>query len=366
MNSSPAIVLATALALAAQTGRQFFEQARAAERAGDWAAAEKAYRQVVRADPASAEARANLGVVLARQGRYPAAIAEYRAALKLRPSLHAVYLNLGIAHFKADEPARAVAALRQYLKVDVTNQQARQILASALLETGEAAEAAAIFEALPNPDFSARLGLAAAYIRLGRDAGPQLQSLAAEGEKPEVQTVLGQAYLARNDFAQARQAFARALELSPQTPGLHFLLGAVEWRAQNMAAAIEHWRAGAAAEPASFELHFALAAALIEQGDPTAAQAPLARARAMRPAHPGVLYYQARLAWRDKQPAAAALFERCLQADPANRAARYLLGQVYLHQGRRAEASRQFAQVRRMAAEGVTQDVDILEQARGR
>jgi tetratricopeptide (TPR) repeat protein len=174
---------------------------------------------------------------------------------------------------------------------------------------------------------------------------------------------MGQAFLAENRFEDAGQAFHQALRLNPQLRGVHFLLGAVKWKTQEAAAAIDEWREEVWQDPANFEAVFALGAALAEKGDATEAWPLLEKADRMRPNYAPALYYLGKLAWKEKRAEALALLERSVQQDRDNRAAHYLLGQIYRAQGRMAEADRETAAVRRLSEAGVREEIDILEGA---
>lgn len=351
-----------AIAAQAQSGRAIFEKARAAEAAGDLATAESAYRALLKSEPTAAEIRANLGVILARTGRFAAAITEYERALKLNPALKPLHLNLALAYYKSDHRAPAIAHLRTYLQHDPASPQARQLLATALLESDQYEEAAALFESLPASDFAVRLGLASAYIRLGKPAKaqPLLDGLASSDSAP-VQLVLGQAHLAANDFPKAERCFRRALELEPGLKGAHFYLGAAQWKQQNAEAAIAEWSTEAARDPANFDCAFALGALLVEKGNAAAAAPHLNRARAMRPDHAATLYYLARTAPASRRAEAVAMLERSVKIEPSNRAAFFLLARFYKEAGRTRDAGRALAEVQKLADAGVREDIDILE-----
>ena len=360
------IPLLLAGALCAADDRLLFERARALEQAADLPGAEAAYRAYLQQSPASAEALGNLGVVLARQSKYEGAAAAYRQALRIKPSLIALRLNLGLAYYKMEKPELAAGQLQLYLKRDPANRQARQLLATSLLETDRFVEAAGIFESLlPAEEFSVRLGLATAYVKLGRSADAQrlLAQLLGGSESPEAQVVLGQALLAENKLDEAEAAFRKALDLNPALAGVHFLLGAVKWKGQEIDDAIAEWRAEAARDPAHFEAVFALGAALAEKGDADEARAWLEKAAHSRPNHGSTLYYLGKLAWKEKRPEAGALLERSLRLDPNNRAAHYLLSQIYRLQGRVRDAERELLEVKRLSEASVREDVDILQRA---
>ena len=339
------------------------------EQAGEWAGAEAVYRALLRQNPGSVEALGNLGVVLARQAKYQAAAEAYRRALRLRPSLTPLHLNLGLAYYKAEKRELAIEQFRIYLQKDPASRQARQLLATALLETDHFQEAAQTFESLlPSDDVGIRLGLATAYVRLNRNAEAQrlLEQLMGREDSPEAQVVLGQALLAENRLHEAGNAFRTALRLNPRLEGLYFFLGAVKWKAQDVEGAIAEWREEVRHDPRNFEAVFTLGAALAEKGDLDEAKAWLEKADRMRPNHAPTLYHLGKLAWKARHPEALMLLERSVRLDPANRAAHYVLAQIYRARGRVREAERELAEVQRLSEAGVREDIDILEGSRSR
>src|SRR5712692_3415591 len=262
------LALCVSLAALAADERTLFEKARVLEQAGEWAGAEAAYRAVLKQNPGSVEAFGNLGVVLARQAKYEAAAEAYGRALRLRPSLAPLHLNLGLAYYKLEKRDLATDQLRIYLQEDPANRQARQLLATALLETDHFEEAAKIFESLlPSDEFGIRLGLATSYVRLNRnrEAERLLEPWIGRENSPEAQVVLGQAMLAGNRLEEAENAFRTALRLNPRLEGIHFFLGAVKWKAQDEAGAIREWREEVRRASENFEAVFTLGAALAEK-----------------------------------------------------------------------------------------------------
>src|SRR2546430_10335385 len=77
-------------------GRQALER-------GEYAQAERLFRQQVAKTPQSAEALSNLGAVLAREQKFDEAIKTYELALRTDPRLTPLYFNLGVAYFKAGQ-----------------------------------------------------------------------------------------------------------------------------------------------------------------------------------------------------------------------------------------------------------------------
>lgn len=343
--------------------QMLFEKGRACEQAADWACAEASYRACLELQPAAAEALSNLGVVLAHQGKFDAAIAAYVRTLRLRPSLTPVRVNLGLAYYKTGRLAAAIREFRLYLAKDPGNRQTRQLLATALLESDQYAEAAEAYKSLlPGGDLSIRLGLAIAYARLKRvdESERLLDAFLADPNSAASRLALGQAYLAANDFERSEQAFRAALQLEPSLAGAHFGLGAVRWKQQDEEGAIEEWRAELNTDPANFEAVFALGATIAVKGDLAEARTLLERARSMRSGDAATLYHLARIDWKEHRPGALELLEKSVRLDPKNRQARYLLAQVYRAQGRDADAAREFDMVRRLSAQDLGRDEDVL------
>lgn len=136
--------------LAQAPAAEWFAAAVALE-GGDPAAAERAYRQALDADPAHATAalnlsallceqgrcddavhllgavlrhlpddadlRFNLGIALEDQGRTDEAIAAYEQALALRPDLADAHFNLACLHERAGRPHRALRHLHEYRRL---------------------------------------------------------------------------------------------------------------------------------------------------------------------------------------------------------------------------------------------------------
>ncbi len=81
----------------------------------------------------------------------------------------------------------------------------------------------------------------------------------------------------------ARTAYQQAIAASPDSAFLHRDLAAIERRAGNAAAAVDHLRRAVALDSSDARAHAALAEVLAEQGDPAAALAAYEEARRLDP-----------------------------------------------------------------------------------
>jgi tetratricopeptide (TPR) repeat protein len=97
---------------------EVFEQAQAAEAAGDVETAWRLYRKVMRMDPSDPAAAFNLGNALRAAGRKVEAEAAYRAATKTDPAFAEAWYNLADLLDDQKQPDKAIACLQRALEID--------------------------------------------------------------------------------------------------------------------------------------------------------------------------------------------------------------------------------------------------------
>ncbi|MBM3759548.1 MAG: tetratricopeptide repeat protein [Acidobacteria bacterium] len=335
-------------------------------RSGKLAEAEQAYRAHLKANPNHVEAHANLGSVLSRREDFAGAITQYRKALALQPGLAPLRLNLGIAYFKARNWGQAVTQFDAFLKAQPGHRQSMQLRALSLLELEQYTEAALAFEALLPGDASVQLGLATAYLRSDRVAQAQklLGPLLAQNNSPEVLLTVGQALFAEDRLDEALETLLKARQLSPNLPTLALNLGAVHWKQKRTAEAVAEWRNELNLHPDSAEAKFTLGAAVaMSGGDKIEAERLLRTSLAQKPRHARANYQLAKLVWQTKRsPEAVSCLEKSIAATPDYREAYYLLGTIHQSLGRKAEAAKAFAAVKRLSAKELATQQDLFSE----
>lgn len=105
-------------------------------RAGKFAAAERAYRQLLEIYPEEPGLIMNLGLAQHSSGKYDDAIAQFRSALELNPNLAPAWLLTGVGLQKLARHSEAAEALVKAVALDPQNRIARFELADALLRSG--------------------------------------------------------------------------------------------------------------------------------------------------------------------------------------------------------------------------------------
>jgi len=125
------------------------------EQQGNNTASESAWRMVLKAHPASAEAYAHLGLLEAREEHYKQAVPLYRKALALGPKIPGVQLNLGLALFKSGDLKSSIEVFAPLGKIfPLASPQALQVttlLGMAHYGLGEYAAAVPYLKPPPQP-----------------------------------------------------------------------------------------------------------------------------------------------------------------------------------------------------------------------
>lgn len=118
-----------------------FHQALEAENAGDYPAAEQAYRQWLLAFGPDAQVCFNLGNTLFARSRYEAAVERFRQAVEIDPDYAEAWSNLGCALAEIDETDDAVAAVNRAIELRPNYPDAIYNLADILQRLGRRQEA---------------------------------------------------------------------------------------------------------------------------------------------------------------------------------------------------------------------------------
>ena len=111
-------LLATPQIAVAQSVEQLYQQGNAAQKAGNFAEAERIFRRAIELDPNYALAYNGLGTALGDQKKLDEAIAAFRKALELDPNYAFAYNNLGVALSKQKKWDEAIAAFQKALEID--------------------------------------------------------------------------------------------------------------------------------------------------------------------------------------------------------------------------------------------------------
>jgi len=217
---------------------------------GRWEIAEALIGEAVALRPDHAEARNNLGTALWQQGKAAAAAAEFAAALRLKPEYAEAHNNLANALKDLGRLDEAVERYRRALTLKPAYAEARNNLGSALQSLGRLEEAVGHYEQALGlrPDYpEAHNNFGNALMRLGRlgeAVGHYRRALALKPEYAEARNNLGGALVHLGRLAEAEACFKQALAAKPDFPGaLNNLGGALQQQGRMEEAAARFERA---------------------------------------------------------------------------------------------------------------------------
>ena len=353
---------------AAQDPQQLVQDAIQKQKAGDLAGAVPEYRQFLKLHPEATAIHSNLGAALAGLGRYEEAVVEYKIALKQSPRLPSARLNLALAYYKMGHIADAATQLERVHAEDPSNHQAVIVLGDAYLRMGQNKNVIRVLapEAKKYPDDLAIVYmLGTAYIRNKQVEPGQVlvDRILRNGDSAEAHLMLGTAKMNIQDFAGARDEFAKAVALNPNLPDAHVLYAEALHLTGDSEQSSKEYQAGLAQDPYSFEANLQLGANAREEHDYERAEQYFKRALETRPGDPGVLY---QLALIDSDQArldpARQKLEALVKEYPDFTEAHVSLSLVYYRLKRPEDGKREHKIVQRLNAEAQAKQPGVKQQ----
>lgn len=345
--------------------RTVFAKGQAALQSGDLDTAEKNFRQVLAADPSSAGAYANLGVVEMRRKEWEQALTLLRKAEQLNSKMAGIRLNIGLVEYHRANYAGAIAPLTSVVDEQPGNAQARYLLGLCEVFTQRYAEAVATLEPLweqrsADLMYLYVLGIAAhnAEHTAANDALDEraLQRLIeVGGDSAELHFILGKAYLNRQEDDAAITELNRAAAANSSLPYVHLTLGVTHLRlGDDDALAEEEFHKDIAIEPDLADNYAQLGILYAREQKPEAAEKAFAEAlrrdAKMASAHFGLaqLYFgEAKFVLALREVDAA------LAQAPESQNVHYLRGRILTRLGRREDAKAELAATQKLMNESL-------------
>ena len=344
-----------------------FQKASVALSAGDYAAAERGFRAVLRAEPNHIGALGNLGVVYSRTHQTSKAIEVYRQALRLSPGDKGLLLNLGLAYVQEERYGQALPLFSEIVSSDPHHQQARELLATCRLYTGQLQPAVQLLESL-RADYPRNAGvlylLGVAYFRLKepKKASAVLSELMNTASPAQANFLMGKANYDGERFEPAAENFRTTLNADPKFPGAHRELGKVYVSLRDNDEAEAELKLALQADKEDQEAHYYLGGLLFQMGRLQEAESHLAHARELSPDFWGPYYYLGRVRLQQKKPAEAVeLLERAAALNPAQPAAFFQLARALDLIGKREESQKALDKFKQLQAEKLKKEEDAIQ-----
>lgn len=290
------------------------------------------------------------------QGKLSEALGELNALAAQHPEPAGVERLRGIVEYQDGHLAEAEAAFARAVVQDPADMESMQMRGVVLYRLGKPAEAIPLLEkahaAGPIANADPRYVLALCYITMRRYDDAR-RALAAQYDF-EPNSAAAWLVTARMLFRQeltepAREAAKQAVQLDAHLPLAHRLLGEIDLASGDAAGAIVELEKERAVNPLDGETYDRLGDAYIRSGQYAQAQQVLDRAVLLEPNATGPYILLGKTLLAEQDPATATMYlQRALEMDPSNAMTHMLLGRVFAAAGRKDDADREFAAVRRL------------------
>ena len=275
-----------------------------------------------------------------------AAIIELKNALQKKPNLAEARFLLGNALLDNSEFAAAEKELRKARELGYSSDAITPVLARLLVSRGDYKKAIEEFAWVEVRGSKAKAELQTAvgqaylgtdYLSVARDRFAV--ALALQPDYP--QALVGQARVTaiEGDLAKALPMIETALEKSPAMPEAWQLKGDILRGQGQVEPALAAYRKALEVKPDYLPAHSALMSMLMRQGKIDDAGRQLAAMQKIAPAHPEPLYWEALLAYQQKNLAGAReAIQKQLALTPDNVSGLVLAGRIHNRLGSYAEA----------------------------
>jgi tetratricopeptide (TPR) repeat protein len=325
--------------------RQHVEAGLKAKASGDLDTATQEFRLVARMAPGLAPAWVNLGAVYLARKDYADAVPALRKALELNSNLPGAEQMLGTALLAQGFAAEAIPNLEKA--------QADDLLGVALLESGRPRDAvehleAALLKRPGDPDLLYYLGQA--HLRLSTDAFESIRR--NNPQSPRTEQLLAEEMRNSGNAKAAQLHFRAALALRPDLRGIHYALGDLYLSSGDYEKAETEFRAETKLAPGSAPAAWKLGSVLLNRGQVADAISELKRADMLQPSMPETLLELGKAYNAAGQSAEA---EKCLKqviaqeaTGPLAQAAHFQLSQAYRKLKRDADAEHELSLFREM------------------
>lgn len=319
--------------------------------------AAREFREILRLEPSSAEAHANLGLIAFARGDYVEASGEFRTALKYKPTLRKAKAFLGMCEARLGHRREATALLEKSfreLQDSKLKLQAGTDLLNLYYEDKQLDQALDVLRVLekasPN-DADVLYNLYRIHSDLAARALARMVESAPESAR--LHQVLAQMLLSQDDFPRAIEQYRRAAALEPRLPEVHFELGrailANSREEEARAQAQKEFEAELAGNPNHAESEYYLGEIDWLRSDSDTALKHYSRALELQPSLVYAHIASGKVLTSIGQPEKALVhLQEAIRLDPLNEIAHYRLALAFRKLGRKEDEARERAQFEKL------------------
>jgi predicted Zn-dependent protease len=292
------------------------------------------------------------------RGRTADALKQLDMLAAQQPVPSGVYRLRGLALYSQNQFVEADAAFASALKQDPHDEESTQLRGLTLFRLGKPKDAIPLLESVPAWTSQTKVDpsyvLALCYLDTRQYDNARRAFAAQYGFPPDSAPayLLSARMLLRREYLPVAQQFAtKALELDPQLPLAHALLGEVALAGEHLDEAIAEFEKERSRNPLDGGIYDRLGDAYTRAGDYTKAQQSLQRALLLEPNSTGPYILLGKALLKRQDPASAMMYlERAEKMDPDNYITHSLLAQAYRSLGRVEDASREAETSRKIQA----------------
>lgn len=283
------------------------------------------------------------------RGLAVAALKQLDVLAAQRPVPAGVNRLRGLALYSENDFTDADVALASALTQDPHDEESAQLRGLTLFRLGRPADAIPLLESASSWTSQTRIDpnyvLALCYVDTNQYDKARAAFATQYGFAPDSAPayLLAARMLLRRDGLPVAQQFAtKALELDPQLPLAHLLLGEVALAGEHLDTAIAEFEKERSRSPLDGSIYDRLGDAYSRSGDYAKAQQSLQRALLLEPNATGPYILLGKVLLKRQDPASALMYlERAEKMDSSNYITHSLLGQAYRSLGRAEDASRE-------------------------
>jgi tetratricopeptide (TPR) repeat protein len=312
--------------------QELYAQAKSAQAQGDLAGAAAKYEELLRVAPNLGAAYNNLGALYLQQREYKKAATVLEKGLKLDPKMPSASALLGISLYEMGDYANARRHLESALRANPKDNNAELFLSNDLIKLGDLDAAAVHLRQLSQrrpQDQEIWYLLGKVHMKLSEQALAKLSAI--DPDSAYAHQISGEVMEGMKNFDGAILEYKKAVELAPQQPGRHYLLGNAYWSIQMWEPAVAQFRAELSNDPANCSAQWKLGNIALEQRQDSAeALAQIEKALAICPD-----LAEARL---DRNEEAIPDLQAAGKSDPAQSNIHFLLAQALRATGKTREA----------------------------
>jgi len=330
--------------------------------------AEASFLRVIRMDPGSAAAFADLGVVYMREKRWDSALRVLKHAQQLDPKASGIRLNIGLAYFRQTHYSDAIPAFESVVMDSPDSTQARHLLGLCYFFTQKYAQTVIVLQPLEAAESNDLTFLYVLAIAAWKAKQPEIEQRAMArlvtvgSNSAELHLLVGKAHLNREEYDEAINELQLAAQTAPQLPFLHFNLGRAYLKKRDFDHARAEFLTDSQIEPDVAYNYDQLGVIEFEQKNFKQADEDFQHALRLDPRLASSRYYLARI-YKDEGENARALSQANVAARlaPQSTSVHYLRGRILLALGRKQQADTEMKKVHNISRAELKRDQQTLE-----